>query len=69
MTTATYLFLCLPLLLSLAGRGAVPKVLGLVSSAFAILLSVEPGGALLPWAVGMILGTVAVLERFGHLPV
>ena len=48
MTAAFYLLLCLPLFLSLAARGAMPKLVGLVSSLFAILLSVEPGGAVLP---------------------
>jgi hypothetical protein len=49
MTAAAYLFLGLPLLLSLAARGAMPKVLCFLTSLFAILLSVEPGGAVLPW--------------------
>lgn len=53
MTAATYLFLSLPFLLSLTTKGANPKVLGFVTSGFAILLSVEPGGAILPWATGM----------------
>lgn len=42
MTAAFYLLLCLPLLLSPGVRGGTPKVLGLVTSGFAILLSVEP---------------------------
>lgn len=66
MTAAFYLLLCLPLLLSLAARGAMPKVLGFVSSLLAILLSVEPGGAVLPWAVGMTVVTVALYERFRY---
>jgi hypothetical protein len=36
MTAAANLFLCLPLLLSLAARGAMPKVLGFLTSLFAI---------------------------------
>ena len=68
MTAAFYLLLCLPLLLSLAARGALPKVLGFVSSLFAILLSVEPGGAVLPWATGMIIVSVALYERFRRFP-
>jgi hypothetical protein len=64
MTAAAYLFLCLPLLLSLAARGAMPKLLCLLTSLFAILLSVEPGGAVLPWATGMTISTVALIERF-----
>jgi hypothetical protein len=69
MTAAIYLFLSLPLLLSLAARGALPKVLGLVTSMFAILLSVEPGGAVLPWATGMTIATVALYKRFRRYPV
>jgi hypothetical protein len=63
MTAAACLFLCMPLSLSLAARGAMPKVLCLLSSLFAILLSVEPGGAVLPWATGMTIATVALYER------
>jgi hypothetical protein len=69
MTTAAYLFLCLPLLLSLAARGVMPKLLCALSSLFAILLSVEPGGAVLPWALGMIIATVTLFERFRRSPV
>jgi hypothetical protein len=69
MIAAAYLFLCLPLLLSLAARGAMPKVLCFLTSLFAILLSVEPGGAVLPWATGMTIATVALIERFRCNPV
>jgi hypothetical protein len=68
MTAAFYLLLCLPLFLSLAAHGVLPKVLGFVSSLFAILLSVEPGGAVLPWATGMTIVSVALYERFRHFP-
>ena len=68
MTAATYLFLSLPFLLSLATSGANPKVLGFVSSGFPILLSVEPGGAILPWATGMTVVAVALYARFGRQP-
>lgn len=64
MTGAFYLLLCLPLLLSLGARGAMPKVLCFVASGFAILLSVRPYGAVLPWAAGMTISTVALYERF-----
>jgi hypothetical protein len=63
MTAAIYLFLSLPLLLSLAARGALPKVLGLVTGMFAILLSVEPGGAVLPWQDVLHEGPVPALPR------
>jgi hypothetical protein len=69
MTAAACLFLCLPLLLSLAARGAMPKVLCLLTSLFAILLSVEPGRAVLAWAIGMTIATVALIERFRCNPV
>ena len=68
MTAATYLFLSLPFLLSLATSGANPKVLGFVSSGFATLLSVEPGGAILPWATSTTVAGVALYERFGRYP-
>lgn len=64
-----YLLLSLPFLLSLATSGANPKVLGFVCSGFAILLSAEPGGAILPWATGMTVVSVALYERFRHRPV
>lgn len=69
MTAATCLFLSLPFLFSLAARGGNVKVLGFVTSGFAILLSVEPGGAVLPWATGMMVVSVALYERFRHHPV
>ena len=69
MTAAFYLLLCLPMLLSLGIRGAQPKLLCLVSSGFAILLSVEPGGAVLPWALGMTIAMVGLYERFRRYPV
>ena len=64
MAAAACLLLCLPLLLSLAACGAMPKLLCFLTSLFAILLSAEPGGAVLPWATGMTIATVAVIELF-----
>ena len=69
MTAAFYLLPCLPVLLSLGVRGAQPKVLCTVTSGFAILLSVDPGGAVLPWALGMTIATVGLYERFRRSPV
>jgi hypothetical protein len=40
-----------------------------LASLFAILLSVESGGAVLPWATGMTIATVAPIERFRCYPV
>lgn len=62
------MFLCLPLMLSLAARGALPKLLCLLTSLFAILFSVAPGGAVLPWAIGMTIAGVALHERFRRNP-
>jgi hypothetical protein len=60
----TLLILFLPFLLSLAGRATMPKMLCLVASLLALLLSVKPYGAVIPWVIGMIIAAVAVFERF-----
>ena len=60
---ATMLVLFLPFLLSLAGSATMPKMLCLVTSLLALLLSVEPYDAVMPWLIGMIIAVVAVLER------
>jgi len=39
-------------------------VLCLVASLLALLLSVKPYGAVIPWVIGMIIAAVAVFERF-----
>jgi hypothetical protein len=66
----TLLLLVLPFLLSLAAQGAMPKVLCFVTSMLALLLSVEPYRAVLPWAVGMAIAVIAVRERIRqHWPV
>jgi len=64
MTAAFYLLLCLPLLLSIGARGLLPKALCFVTCAMAILLSIKPHEALLPWATGMAIAIVALYERF-----
>ena len=61
--TGTLLVLLLPFLLSLAGRATMPRMLCLVTSLLALLLSVKPYGAVVPWLVGMIIAAVAVYER------
>lgn len=48
MTASWTLLFFLPFLLSLAGKAPMPRVLCFVSSAMAMLLSVQPGGAGLP---------------------
>jgi hypothetical protein len=60
---ATLLVLFLPFLLSLAGGATMPKMLCLVTSLLALLLSVQPYGAVMPWLIGMIIAVVAVFER------
>ena len=69
----TLLLMVLPFLLSLAAQGAMPKVLCFVTSMLALLLSVEPYRAVLPWlpwAVGMAIAVIAVRERIRqHWPV
>lgn len=67
LTTAKLLVLFLPSLLSLAGQGGIPKLLCLVTSILALLLSVEPYGAALPWAIGMAIAVLSVRERIRQL--
>jgi len=58
MTAGTLLLLFLPFLVSLAGQPATPKVLCLVSSILAMLLSVREFGAVLPWCLGMAIAVI-----------
>lgn len=67
LTTAKLLVILLPSLLSLAGQGGMPKLLCLVTSILALLLSVEPYGAVLPWAIGMAIAVLSVRERIHRL--
>ena len=67
MTAATLGLLLLaftPFLVSLAGKVNQPKALCFVCSLMALLLSVEPHRALVPWTMGMLIAVVAVRERF-----
>jgi hypothetical protein len=59
----TLLILFLPFLLSLAGQSGLAKMLCLVTSTLALLLSVEENGAVLPWVLGMLIAGVSVWER------
>jgi hypothetical protein len=66
MTVATagmLLIMFLPFLVSLAGQPGTPKVLCFVSSMLAMLLSVEPYRAELPWCVGMAIAVISVREK------
>ncbi len=62
ISTAT-LLLFLPFLLSLAGQGFMAKMLSLLTSVLALLLTVEPERAALAWIVGMTIALVSVWER------
>ena len=64
MTAGTLLFLFLPFLLSLAGEAGQPKMLCLVTSLLALLLSFDPYRAALPWALGMVIAVISVRENF-----
>jgi hypothetical protein len=66
MTIGTLVLLYLPFLISLAGQPGTPKVLCLVSSILAMLLSVQEFGAVLPWFLGMLVAVISVRERFRH---
>ena len=57
----------LPSLLSLAGPGANPKLLCLLTSVLALLFSVDPYRAALPWALGMAIAVLPVRERIHRL--
>jgi hypothetical protein len=63
MTAVELFVLFLPFLLSLFGQSAVAKMLCLVTSILAMLLSVEPYGAVLPWFLGALIAGVSVWER------
>jgi hypothetical protein len=62
MTAGTLLLLLLPFLLSLAGQAGQPKMLCLVTSLLALLLSFDPYRAALPWALGMAIAVISVRE-------
>jgi hypothetical protein len=63
MTAVELFVLFLPLLLSLFGQSSMAKMLCLVTSILALLLSVEPYGAVLPWLLGALIAGVSVWER------
>jgi hypothetical protein len=59
---AKLVLLLLPFLLSLRSDVAMPKMLCLISSVLALLLSVEPYAAILPWSIGMAIAIISVRE-------
>jgi hypothetical protein len=63
VTMGTSLIIFLPFLLSLFGQSAQARMLCLISSILGLLLSVEEYGAVMPWALGMIVAAASVWER------
>jgi len=63
VTLTTLFILSLPFLLSLAGQGGMAKMITLITSILALLLSVQEYGAVLPWVIGVIIASVSVWER------
>lgn len=63
MTVVELLIFAAPFLLSLFGQGSMAKMLCLVMSLLATLLSVEPGAAYAPWFIGTLIAAVSVWER------
>jgi hypothetical protein len=63
MSAGWLLFFFLPFLLSLLGKAPMPWLLCFVTSLLAMFMSVQPGGAVLPWGLGMVIAVVAVRER------
>jgi hypothetical protein len=59
----TLFILFLPFLVSLFGQGGMAKMLTLLTSVLALLLSVKEYGAVLPWITGMIIALASVWER------
>jgi hypothetical protein len=63
MSAGLLLFFFLPFLVSLVGKAPMPWLLCFVTSLLAMLLSVQPGAAVLPWGLGMIIAMISVRER------
>jgi hypothetical protein len=63
MSTAWLLLFFLPFLLSLLGKAPMPWLLCFVTSLLSMVMSVQPGAAVLPWGLGMIIAVVSVRER------
>jgi len=62
MSAGILLIVLLPFLLALAGRAGTPKMLCLVASLLALLLSFDPYRAALPWAIGMAIAVISLRE-------
>jgi hypothetical protein len=61
--TGLVLLACMPFLVSLLGRASQPKLLCFVASLLAVLLSLEPVRAALPWTLGMAIALIALRAR------
>ncbi|SHL72674.1 hypothetical protein SAMN05444159_6657 [Bradyrhizobium lablabi] len=64
VAAGTLLVLFLPFGLALAGQATMPKMLCLVVSVLALLLSVEKYAAVLPWCIGMAIAVISLRARF-----
>jgi hypothetical protein len=64
ITLGVLLLTFMPFLISLVGKANQPKALCFVCSLMALLFSVEPHRALLPWTLGMAIAVISVRERF-----
>ena len=67
MSAGSLLLFFLPFLLSLLGKAPMPWLLCFVTSLLSMLMSVQPGAAVLPWGLGMIIAVVSVRERIRSL--
>ena len=63
MSAGSLLLFFLPFLLSLVGKAPMPWLLCFVASLLSMLMSVQPGGAVLPWGVGMVIAVISARER------
>ena len=50
-------------LLSLLGKAPMPWLLCFVTSLLSMLMSVQPGAAVLPWGLGMVIAVISAGER------
>ena len=63
MSAGWLLLLFLPFLLSLLGKAPMPWLLCFVTSLLSMLMSVQPGAAVLPWGLGMVIAVISAGER------
>ncbi len=63
MSAGWLLLFFLPFLLSLLGKAPMPWLLCFVTSLLSMLMSVQPGAAVLPWGLGMVIAVISAGER------